>query len=167
MQPDITGAIEAAAWKREDARWDQAFADDAAREEREKREARDEAEIKCAASAVKCANLRRGVIESLQAEFPEAEHRGDGAWWQIGPYIVAAWIGDNGLPYADVTRLSPEDAEKLGGARRLKTFRQDVGACADLGEAARIGTGWVRASINPRIGKTMIDVYASHTEFLK
>lgn len=167
MQPDITGAIEAAAWKRENAKWDQAFAEDAAREGREKREARDEAEIKCAASVVKYANLRRGVIESLQAEFPEVEHRGDGAWWQIGPYIVAAWIGDNGLPYADVTRLSLEDAEKLGGARRLKTFRQDVGACADLGEAARIGTGWVRVSINPRIGKTMIDVYASHMEFLK
>lgn len=167
MQPDITGAIEAAAWEREDAKWNQAFADDAAREEREKREARDENEIKCAASVVKCTNLRRGVIESLQAEFPETEHRGDGAWWQIGPYIVTTWIGDNGLPYADVTRLSPEDAEKLGGARRLKTFPQDIGACADLGEAARIGTGWVRVSINPRIGKTMIDVYASHKEFLK
>lgn len=167
MQPDITGAIEAAAWRREDAKWNQAFADDVAREEREKREARDEAEIKCAASVVKCDNLRRGVVESLQAEFPEVEHRGDGAWWQVGPYIVAAWIGDNGLPYADVTRLSPEDAEKLGGAWRLKTFRQDVGACADLGEAARIGTGWVRVSINPCIGKTMIDVYTSHTEFFK
>ena len=167
MQPDITGAIEAAAWKREDEKWDRAFAEDAEREEREKREARDEAEIKCAASVVKCANLRRAVIESLQAEFPEAEHRGYGAWWQIGPYIVAVWIGDNGLPYADVTSLSLEDAEKLGGARRLKTFRQDIGVCANLGEAARIGTGWVRASINPRIGKTMINVYASHTEFLK
>lgn len=167
MQPDITALIETAAWKREEMKWWRAYKDDEKREEREKRETRDEAEIKCAASVVKCANLRRSVIESLQAEFPETEHRGYGAWWQIGPYIVAAWIGDNGLPYADVTRLSPEDAEKLGGARRLKTFRQDVGACADLGEAARIGTGWVRVSINPRIGKTMIDVYASHTEFLK
>ena len=167
MQPDITGAIEAAAWKREDAKWDQAFAGGAAREEREKREARDEAEIKCAASVVKCANLRRSVIESLQAEFPEAEHRGDGAWWQVGPYIVAAWIGDNGLPYADVTRLSLEDAEKLGGARRLKTFRRDIGACGDMGAALRIGTGWVRVNVNPFIGKTNIDVYASHTEFFK
>jgi len=167
MQTDITGAIEAAAWKRENAKWDQAFADDAIREDREKREARDENEIKCAASVVKCANLRRGVIESLQTEFPEAEHRGDGAWWQIGPYIVAAWIGDNGLPYADVTRLSLEDAEKLGGARRLKTFPQDIGACGDMGAVLRIGTGWVRVNVNPLIGKTDITVYASHTEFLK
>lgn len=167
MQPDITGAIEAAAWKREDAKWDQAFADDAAREESKKREARDEAEIKCAASVVKCANLRRVVIGSLTTTFPEVEHDECGEWWQIGPYIVAAWIGNNGLPYADVTRLSLEDAEKLGGARRLKTYRENIGACGDLGATLRIGSGWVRVDINPCIGKTMINVYASHTEFLK
>lgn len=167
MQPDITGAIEAAAWKREEEKLDRAFADDAAREEHEKREARDEAEIKCAASVVKCDNLRRVAIGTLTVTFPEVEHSGQGEWWQIGPYIVAAWIGDNGLPYADVTRLSLEDAEKLGGAWRLKTYREEVGACADLDRAARIGTGWVRVSINPRIGKTMINVYASHREFFK
>lgn len=167
MQPDITGAIEAAAWKREEAKWWRAYKEDAERVEREAREVRDEAEIKCAASVVKCANLRQVVIGSLTTTFPEVEHTECGEWLQIGPYIVAAWIGDNGLPYADVTRLSLEDAEKLGGARRLKTHRENVGACGDMGAVLRIGTGWVRVDVNPRIGKMMIDVYASHKEFIK
>lgn len=159
MQPDITGAIEAAAWKREDAKWDQAFADDAAREEREKREARDEAEISCAASVVKGANLRRAVIESLQASFPEVEHNGRGEWWQIGPYIVAAWIGGNGLPYASVERLSLDDAENLGGAHRLKTRRNDIGTIGEFRKSARVGCGWIRVDVNDMTGGLLIETY--------
>lgn len=165
MQPDITGAIEAAAWKREDAKWDQAFAEDAAREEREKREARDEAEIKCAASVVKCSNLRRGVIESLKAAFPEVEHNERGEWWQIGPYIVAAWIGGNGLPYATVERLSLEEVEKLGGARRMKTLREDIGTIGEFRKPARIGGGWIRVDINTQTGGLVIEASAQYPRY--
>ena len=165
MQHDITGAIEAAAWKREDAKWDQAFADDAAREEREKREARDEAEIKCAASVVKCENLRRVVIGSLTTTFPEVEHNKRGEWWQIGPYIVAAWIGGNGLPYAAVERLALEEVEKLGGARRLKTYRENVGTIGEFRKPARIGGGWIRVDASDRTGQLLIDTYAQYPRY--
>ena len=159
MQPDITGAVEAAAWKREDEKWNRAFAEDAERETREARETRDENEIKCAASAVKCVNLRRNVIDSLKAAFPEIEHNGRGEWWQIGPYIVAAWIGDNDLPYATVERLSLEDAKNLGGAHRLKTRREDVGTIGEFRKPARIGAGWVRVDVNEMTGGLMIVAY--------
>lgn len=165
MQPDITGAIEAAAWKRENAKWDQAFADDAIREDREKREARDENEIKCAASVVKCANLRRGVIESLRAAFPEVEHNGRGEWWQVGPYIVAAWIGDNGLPYAAVEHLSLEEVERLGGARRMKTRPEDVGTIGEFRKPARIAGGWIRVDVSKKSGQLLIDTYAQYPRY--
>lgn len=165
MQPDITGSIEAAAWKIEDEKWDRAFAEDAAREVREAIEVRDEKEIECAASAVKCSNLRSTVIDSLTASFPEIEHNGRGEWWQVGPYIVAAWIGDNGFLYAAVERLAPEEAEKLGGAWRLKTRPQDVGTIGEFREHARIGDGWIRVDINTQTGGLMIEVSAQHPRY--
>lgn len=165
MQPDITGAIEAAAWKREDEKWGRAFAEDAEREAREARETRDEKEIECAASVVKCANLRRVVIGSLTTAFPEVEHNKCGEWWQVGPYIVAAWIGGNGLPYATVERLALEEVEKLGGARRLKTYRENVGAVGKFRNPTRIGDGWIRVDINTQTGGLMIEVSAQHPRY--
>lgn len=165
MQPDITALIEAAAWKREEAQWWRAYKDDAERVEREQREVRDAREIECAASVVKSSNLRRGVIESLEAEFPEAEHRGDGSWWQIGTYIIAAWIGDNDLPYATVERLALEDAEKLGGARRLKTRSEDVGTIGEFRKPARIGGGWIRVDVDEKTGQLLIDTYAQYPRY--
>lgn len=162
MQPDITDLIEAAAWKREEVKWWRAYKDDAERVEREQREARDAREIECAASVVKCANLRQVVIGSLTTTFPEVEHHERGEWWQVGPYIVAAWIGVNGLPYATVERLALEEAEKLGGARRLKTYRENVGAIGDFRKPTRIGEGWIRVDINTQTGGLMIEVYNQH-----
>lgn len=165
MQPDITGLIEAAAWRREEAKWWRAYKEDAERVEREKREARDEAEIKCAASVVKCVNLRRNVIESLQAAFPEVEHNQRGEWWQIGPYIVAAWIGDNGLPYASVEHLALEEVERLGGARRMKTRPEDVGTIGEFRKPARIAGGWIRVDVSEKSGQLLIDTYAQYPRY--
>lgn len=165
MQPDITGTIESAAWKREEAKWQRAYEEDAERVEREAREARDEAKIKRAASVVKGINLRRVVIGSLTTTFPEVEHNERGEWWQVGPYIVAAWIGRNGLPYATVERLALEDAEKLGGAWRLKTFRENVGAIGEFRKPTRIGDGWIRVDINTQTGDLMIEVSAQQPRY--
>lgn len=147
MEIDITGAIEAAAWKREEEKWEAAYREDAERERQDQLDAQADAAIAKAASVVKSPNLRQNIATSLTYDYHEVLEGWAAAWWQVGPYIACGWM-DGDEFHADVQRISPSLAEELGGARALKTPVSDIGGCAELGRTSVVGDGLVRVSIN-------------------